>query len=374
MLELGFGQGEDIVMNSRYQTVATVTGGNGLHADLHEFQIEPHGVAYITAFNPIRCNLAKLGGAPGGAIIDTAIQEIDIKTGLVRWEWHSLDHVRASESETPAPKRTMPWDWFHLNSIDREPNGDLLISARNTWATYQLQAGTGEILWRLGGTNSSFKMEHGTETAWQHDARVLPNGEITLFDDGSSPPIHQQSRAIRVALDYATHTATLSVAYTHASPLLTSSQGNMQTLADGNSVVGYGGVPQISEYSPAGALLLDAHLAYDMASYRSYRYPWSATPTYPPSVLAGLNSSSEETIVHASWNGATTVSSWQVLAGKSAHALARAGAMPATGFESSLILPTKFAYVSVQALNSAGHVLASSAAVKVESYAASQAH
>ena len=170
---------------------------------------------------------------------------------------------------------------------------------------------------------------------------MLPNGEVTLFDDGSSPPIHHQSRAIRIALDFATHTATLSVAYTHASPLLAASQGNMQTLADGNSVVGYGGVPQISEYSPGGTLLLDAHLPYDMAFYRSYRYPWSATPSDPPSVLANLNSSSEQTIVHASWNGATTVASWRVLAGKSAHALAVASVMPASGFESSLILPTK---------------------------------
>jgi len=373
VLELGFGQGEDVVMNSRYQVLATLKGGNGLRADLHEFQIAPHDVAYATAFNPIRCNLAKLSGSPDGAIIDTAIQEVDMKTGLVRWEWHSLDHVGASESETPAPNTTTPWDWFHLNSIDPQSNGDLLISARNTWAAYQLQAGTGEILWRLGGTNSSFKMGHGTETAWQHDARLLPNGEITLFDDGSSPPIHHQSRAIRIALDFATRTATLSAAYTHASPLLTASQGNVQTLAEGNSVVGYGGVPQVSEYSPGGTLLLDAHLPYDMVSYRSYRYPWSATPSYPPTVLANLNSSSEQTIVHASWNGATTVASWRVLAGKSAHALAAAATMPASSFESSLILPTKVAYVSVQALDAAGRVLGSSAAVKVTSYSASQA-
>ena len=161
VLALGFGQGEDLVMNSGYQTVARVKGGNGLRADLHEFQLAPDGVAYITAYNPIRCNLASAGGPAGGTIVDTAIQEVDIKTGLVRWEWHSLDHVAVSESETSAPKST-PWDWFHLNSIDPEPDGDIFISARNTWAGYQLAGVTGRILWRLGGSKSSFKMGPGT--------------------------------------------------------------------------------------------------------------------------------------------------------------------------------------------------------------------
>ena len=180
VLELGFGQGEDVVMNSQYRTVETVRAGNGLKADLHDFQIAPDDVAYITAYNPIRCNLSPVQGSRAGAIIDTAIQEIDMRTGLVRWEWHSLEHIGASESETPAPTDTTPWDWFHLNSIDPEPDGDLLISARNTWAAYQLQAGTGSVIWRLGGTRSSFRMGPGTETAWQHDARMLPDGEVTV--------------------------------------------------------------------------------------------------------------------------------------------------------------------------------------------------
>jgi hypothetical protein len=108
VLSLGFGQGEDVVTNSHYRTVARVAGGNGLKADLHEFRIAPHDVAYITAYNPIRCDLRSVGGARGGAIVDTAIEQIDIKTGLVRWEWHSLDHVGAAESEVEAPTGPTP--------------------------------------------------------------------------------------------------------------------------------------------------------------------------------------------------------------------------------------------------------------------------
>jgi Arylsulfotransferase (ASST) len=374
VLSLGFGQGEDVVMNSHYQTIARIAGGNGLRADLHDFQIAPHDIAYITAFNPIRCDLKVAQGARDGTITDTAIQEIDMKTGLVRWEWHSLDHVGASESEVQAPTDSSPWDYFHINSIDPEPDGNLFISARSTWAGYQLEGGTGKILWRLGGSRSSFKMGPGTRTAWQHDGRVLPDGEVTFFDDGSNPPIHQQSRAVRIALDFKTHEARLISAYTHPStPLLAASQGNMQTLTDGNTLVGYGGVPAISEYAGGGSLLFDAHLPFDMSFYRAFRFPWSARPLSPPAILASLNNTGEETIVHASWNGATEVSSWRVLTGKRPGSLAVRTTVPASGFESSTILPREYAYVAVQALDSAGLPLGISKTTRVISYAASLA-
>ncbi len=372
VLALGFGEGEDVVMDSNYRTVARIAGGNGLKADLHDFQIAPHDVAYITAYNPVRCDLTPVKGARNGAIVDTAIQELDMKTGLVRWEWHSLDHVGASESEVETPTGAAPWDYFHLNSIDPEPDGDLLISARSTWAGYQLEGGTGIVIWRLGGNKSSFKMGPGTKMAWQHDGRVLSDGEVTFFDDGSNPPIHRQSRALRIALDLKTHEARLLSAYTHPNPpVLAPSQGNMQTLADGSTVVGYGGVPAISQYAPDGSLLFDAHQPFDMSFYRAFRFPWSGRPLSPPAVLASLNDTGEETIVHASWNGATDVSSWRVLAGKSPGSLEAQTTIEAGGFESSTTLPAKYAYVAVQALDSAAHALGTSKTAQVVSYAAS---
>jgi hypothetical protein len=377
VLSLGFGQGEDLVMNSSYRTIARVAGGNGLQADLHDFRIAPHGVAYITAYNPIRCDLTPLKGVADGVIDDTAIQEIDMRTGLVRWEWHSLDHIPVSETETETPHTATPWDWFHLNSIDVEgagtnASGDLFISARSTWAGYQLEGGSGTVLWRLGGLASSFKMGPGTQTAWQHDGRVLADGQVTFFDDGANPPIHRQSRALRIALDFKTHQARLVFAYTHPDPpLLAPSQGNAQTLADGSTVVGYGGVPAISEYAPGGALVFDAHQPYDMTFYRAFRYPWSGRPATPPAVLASMNDTGEETIVHASWNGATGVASWRVLAGEHPAALTPQTTIPASGFESSTTLPKKYDYVAVQALDASGRVLGTSRTVAAIGFYAS---
>ena len=205
-----------------------------------------------------------------------------MKTGLVRWEWHSLDHVAASESETPAPKKPTPWDWFHINSIDVQPDGNVFISARSTWAGYQLEGGSGNILWRLGGLKSSFKMGPGTETAWQHDGRILSRRRSHLLRrrlEPADPP------AVAWPADRARLQDPRSApdsGYTHPDPpLLAPSQGNMQTLADGNAVVGYGGVPAISEFAPGGTLLFDAHLPYDMSFYRAFRFPWSGRPCKP---------------------------------------------------------------------------------------------
>ena len=336
VLSLGFGQGEDLVLDSHYQTVARVRAGNGLKADLHESQLAPAKLA-VSLF----IEQPAAGGVRGGAIVDTAIQEIDIRTGRVRWEWHSLDHVAASESQVETPHDSVPWDYFHLNSIDREPGGDLLIDARSTWAAYQLQGGSGKILWRLGGSKSSFKMGPGTKMAWQHDGRLLADGKLTFFDDGANPPIHSQSRGLRMMLDFKTHTARLLSSYTHANPpLLATSQGNMQTLPSGNSLVGYGGIPAISEFAPDGSLLFDAHLPFDMAFYRAYRYPWSGRPLSPPAVAASFNNTGEQTIVHASWNGATGVAAWRIWrASRGRRARARRSA--SDGFETSVTLPPK---------------------------------
>jgi Arylsulfotransferase (ASST) len=370
VLVLGFGQGEDVVTDSGYRTVARVAGGNGLKADLHDFRILPGNIAYITAYNPIRCDLSSVNGSRGGAIVDTAIEQIDMRTGLVRWEWHSLDHVGADESEVEAPSGPTPWDYFHINSIDPEPDGNVLISARSTWAGYQLQGGSGKVLWRLGGNKSSFKMGPGTKVAWQHDGRMLPSGEVTFFDDGANPPIHKQSRAVRIKLDLKAHTAQLVSAYTHSDPpLLAASQGNAQTLSDGSTLVGYGGVPAISEFAKDGSLLFDAHQPLDMSFYRAFRFPWSGRPLTPPAVLASLNDTAEETIVHASWNGATDVAAWRLLAGEQPGSLTAQTQIRDDGFESSTTLPKAYGYVAAQALDSAGHVLGTSKTVAVISYA-----
>jgi Arylsulfotransferase (ASST) len=367
VLALGFGEGEDIVMDRNYQKVATIRAGNGYQADLHDFQLASNEIAYIPVYNLMRCDLAPVGGARNGAIVDTAVQAVDVKTGLVRSEWHSLDHVGVSESHAPVPKDATPWDWFHLNSIDREPSGNLLISARSTWASYQLEGGSGKILWRLGGTRSSFAMGPGAEPAWQHDARLQSDGTITLFDDGSNPRVHYQSRGVRLAIDPARHSARLVHSYPHpGGPLVSDSQGNMQTLARESVLIGWGSIPSLTELAKDGSMLLDAHMPPGSSSYRAFRFPWTGHPLWLPGVSARVLAAGDSTAVFASWNGATDVASWRVLAGPSPGELTAKAAMPDSGFESSITFPEAYSYVAVQALGASGELLATSQTVKVQ--------
>jgi hypothetical protein len=367
VLSMGFGQGEDVVADHSYRIVATVRAGNGEMADLHDFQIEPHRVAYITVFNLMRCDLSAVGGKRDGALVDGAAQEIDMATGLVRWEWHSIDHVDVRESHQPQPVNANPWDWFHINSLDPESDGKLLVSARSTWAVYELDGSSGQVKWQLGGRSSSFAMGSGTQTAWQHDARMQPDGTVTIFDNGSNPRVHFQSRAVRVRLDYQRHTASLVRSYVHpGSPVLADSQGNAQTLADGALVIGWGSVPALSEVSPGGSLVLDAHLPPGTASYRAFRFAWSGQPQSAPAVSARLLPTGDSTAVFASWNGASGVRSWRVLVGRDPASMSVRATMPDSGFESSVTYPSPDPYVAVQAIGAAGEVLASSPVVRVQ--------
>jgi len=360
----------DVIANSAYHTIAVVRAGNGYQPDLHEFQITPQDTALITVYDAIDCDLQSVGGPRDGALADTLMQEIDLKTGLVMYEWHSLDHVPLANSySSPAStSRANPFDYFHINSIDVERDGDFLIGSRNTWAAYDVNAKTGRVRWQLGGKRSSFAMGPGTATAWQHDAVQLPEGQITFFDNGASPQVQPQSRAIEVALDLHDMTATLVRSYAHENPLVADSQGNLQVTPQGDWVVGWGQAGYLSELSPSGRLLFDAHLPPDWESYRAFVAPWNGHPTRPPAIAAAPGAGAHAgATVYASWNGATEVASWRVLAGSSPGALRPAAAGPRSGFETALAVPGlgAGAYVAVQALNAAGAVIGSSRTIAV---------
>lgn len=361
----GFGEGEDVVANGSYETVLRLTAGNGLYADLHDFRIDPgEDTALLTAFDPIHCDIAAVGGPADGAVTDSLFQEIDLRTHLVRREWHPLDHVSLSHSVEPASGVTIQWpyDYFHLNSVQRRANGSFLLSSRDTSAMYILDGHSGQVIEQIGGPHGDTRLGPGAETAFQHDAEEQPGGLITVFDNGGSPFTHPQSRGLVLSLNTAARSETLVRQYTHSKPLTAGSQGNVQTLPNGNVLIGWGPEPYISEYTASGQLVWDAILAGRTNSYRAYRYPWTGTPTGAPSVAAGAGAGGT-TNVYASWNGATAVASWRVLAGASASALAPVASGAFAGFETTIPVAGQPPYVAVQALDANGDVLGTSAAV-----------
>jgi hypothetical protein len=362
ILRLGFGQGEDVLYDSSYELLARIRAGNGYRADLHELRLTPEGTAWIDVFDPIEMNLAGVHGSTHGVLTDSVVQEVDVKTGLVMWEWHTLGHIPLSESKNPVP-RDYPWDYAHLNSADPGPAGDVLVSVRNTWTVYDIDLRGGGVRWRLGGSHSSFKPGTGTHFYWQHDAEFQPGGLISLFDNASDPPKEKRSRGLLLAADPAAHTVKLVKQLANpAKTLLAESQGNALSLPGGNWLLGYGRLPNFTEFDGSGHVLLDGTLGKQVQDFNTFLSPWSGAPKTTPSVVAKA-ASSGRLAVSVSWNGATDVASWRVLAGASPGALAPVASAAKQGFETTIAAPAG-AYVAVQALDGAGAVLAVSATVK----------
>ncbi len=360
----GFGLGNDVIEDDSYTKIAAVRAGNGLQADLHDFQLTPRGTAVITAYQTVMCNISGVGGPAEGAVVNGVVQEIDVRTGLVRMQWTSLDHVGLAESYEPVRRFDVlayPYDYFHVNSIDALPEGGLLVSSRNTWAFYDIEPRTGRIAWRAGGKHSTFAEASGTRTAFQHDPRLLPNGTISVFDNGASPTIHPQSRGVVLSLNGQTRTTTLVQQLVHTPPLVAKSQGNMQALANGDWLLDFGQIADVSEFSPQGSLLFDAHLPANVESYRAFRFAWEGHPAHGPSFVYAAGA--QGGTVYASWNGATQVASWRVLAGGSPTTLAPVAQVARTGFETAIALPAGVSGpdAQVQALDASGNPLGASA-------------
>ncbi|MFE9558329.1 arylsulfotransferase family protein [Streptomyces sp. NPDC006703] len=289
----GLATGTDVVYNERHQKIAEVKAGNGYTADGHEFLITPHGTALILAYKPATADLTSLGGSAHQKVIDGVAQEIDIRTGQVLFQWSAADHVPYAQSEQPLPPSpNSPWDWFHINAVKLDTDNNLLIDARNTWTAYKVDHRAGKVLWQLGGKASTFKEQTvpgqylntaGRIFSWQHDPEPLGRGLYRWFDNESAGAANTGtgaveelpfSRVVTVRLDEHTHTATLVSSINQPDYLSASSQGNAQLLRGGNTFVGWGSLPYVSEFSPSGKPLFEAQFPTGVNTYRAYRSAW----------------------------------------------------------------------------------------------------
>jgi Arylsulfotransferase (ASST) len=333
-----------VIADDHYRVIATLGARNHLTGDIHEFLLTPQDTALFTVYHKLPYDLSKLGGPKDGEIWEAVVQEVDVATRKLLFEWHSIDHVAVDESLEHVPDK-IPYDYFHINSVEPDGPDKLLISGRHVGAIYELRKSDGAVLWRLGGTKSDFRMGTGAHFAWQHDARRLPDGTISLFDNHAEHPGEaKESRGLVLDVNEHTHSANVVRAYLHPKPLLSTSQGNAQLLPNGDMLVGWGANPYATEFSPDGRVLFDVTFGSGKVdSYRAYRDVWIGHPDDKPrAVVKGGR-------VYVSWNGATEVAKWRVVGGPT---------FAKTGFESSA--PVTATHVVVQALDASGNVLGSS--------------
>ena len=360
----GYG-GTFVIADASYTEIARVRAGNGFKADLHEILITSRNTALISIYNEIHIDLSRVGGAVDGRLVEGIIQELDIPSGRVLFEWHSLDHVALEESSELGLTPAGNVDYFHLNSIGVDTDGHLLVSARHTSAVYKVHRRTGEVIWRLGGTRSDFALGPGAAFGWQHDVRRHSDGTLTLFDNAASLPTQRgiASRPLRLRLDLSTKTASLARDYPPPDVRTSWAMGNAQQVADGGLFVGWGTFPGFSEIGPDGALRFDARFVGTSVTYRARREAWVGRPTTRPTIATGSGAGGT-TLVYASWNGATEVARWQVRAGSSATDLRPLRTVTRRGFETSITLRSKPRFVAVAALDRQGELLGFSRPVR----------
>jgi Arylsulfotransferase (ASST)/Major Facilitator Superfamily len=357
--------GEYVVVNQHYQTIATLRGTDGWVLTLHSLVIDGDD-AWVTANKNIPMNLTGYGGAKDGAIVDSAVQEYSLRTGRLIESWNALDHVPLADSYSIPPTNGFPWDAYHVNSISLAGRGKLLVSMRNTWAAYLINTGTGKIEWTLGGKHSSFRVSPAASFEWQHDVTLQSSSEVTLFDDdccqitgaGTYLAPAGPSRAVVLRLNTSTRTAALAAQY-QLGGAAAAYMGSAELLPDHNVFVGWGALPYFSEYSRSGQLLLDAVLPAPDLSYRATHIQrWVGLPLYPPSGAA--RRANGRTTVYASWNGATRVRSWRVLAGTGAGHLSAVAVRARSGFQTAIAVKAGYTVFRVEALSAAGRVIGTS--------------
>lgn len=361
----GWGYGEAVIAGQDYTEIARFDMGNGYSSDAHEFQLTEEGTALLVGYEPVWMDMSAWGGSSRAQVVDCVVQEVDVESGTVLLEWHSIGQVALAESYEEFTGDGQ-YDFLHLNAITVDDDGSLLISARHTCAGYFLDRDTGSTQRRLGGRRSDYAMPDEAFFILQHYIRRQADGRISIFDNGGDveDATREWTRGLYLELDEDAMTATVSGEIVHPEKVFAETQGAFQTLSDGGAFLGWGQLPRFSRFDADGNLLFDAQIspALNCTSYRTVHYSWTGRPATDPSAVAStatdLVADDSGSAVLASWNGATEVATWRVLdpdTGKQLAAAAR------TGFETALRVPgiglQQLSGLRVQALDSSGTVL-----------------
>ncbi|RAL10162.1 arylsulfotransferase family protein [Aspergillus homomorphus CBS 101889] len=341
-------------LDSTYTQRYVITPVGSYGGDLHEFHITPQGTALVTIYDPVLADLTSVGGPELGWIYDGLFQEIDIATGELIFEWRASKHYPINSTYESLGKsgmaRSSAFDYYHINSVDKDEDGNYIVSARHTHTISCIDKSSGVVLWTLGGKLNEFRdLSNGEATnfAWQHDARWHPNSTLTLFNNAahSTRDPDEESHGMMIHLDLDAREATLQAAYHHPQQMKAVSQGNLQMLGDdGRVLVGWGHNAAFTEFSSDGEMLCNVHFGASaffgfgrVVSYRAFKSDWVGRPqTAPDADVVGDR-------VYVSWNGATEVAAWQLetwLSGELENAAFKVVTqVEKSGFETELEIP-----------------------------------
>ncbi len=371
----GFSQvGQFEILNNKYNPIKRFTTGNGYRPDIHEVRLTNRNTALVLAYRGVLWDMTSVGGPEDGKVMDNVVQEIDIQTGAVLFEWHALGNISLRSAEKQIPEDGSVWDYFHVNAAS--PDGDsILVSGRSQSTLYRIDRKTARVKWRLRGDgikawSNNFQMGPGTSFGYEHDVVRLPNGDISLCDNGDAngygATVNDVSSGLvlRLSTVDGVRRATLVSRFLHPAGETAISQCGMQRQPNGNYVVGWGADKQFTEYTPEGEVVFDATFDTSaVSSYRAYKAQWAGFPQNRPAIFSEANG--EGATVWASWNGSTQVTEWKVLTGDSAETLREVATADWADLETRIVVADVDQKVRVVAYDRNGQKLRESALVDV---------
>ena len=318
-------------LDETYSIVGSYEAGNGYTTDLHDLQLLSNEHALLMIYDYQTVDMSELvpGGDPEATVVGCILQELD-SDGNVVFQWRSWDHISILDSNQDLTDSFIRY--IHCNSIEQDHDGHLLMSSRHLNEVTKINRQTGAIIWRLGGPQNQFTFTNDPGFFYQHDARRLPNGNLTIYDNRTDQT-PEYSRAVEYALDETNMTATRVWEFRNSPDTYAPAMGNHQRLPNGNSLVGWGwsSVPILTEAAPDGTKVFELSAEPTNGSYRAFRFPWEGHPEWPPRLAATKNGST--ITLHFSWNGATEVSAYRVYGGRASERMTQLGIVSKDGFE-----------------------------------------
>lgn len=373
------------ILNNKYQRIANFTPGNGYDAQLHEIALTERNTALVKANRTVEWDLTPVGGPENGKLLDNIVQEIDIASGAVIFEWHAIGSVGLKSTETTPPADGSAFDYAHVNAITADGDS-ILVSARRNSSILRINRSTAKVRWRLRGdglkpSTNDFDVPEDARFGYQHDIQRLQNGDISVFDNGSHPGpprfnalpvVRDQSSALvlRLSGKGQDRRASLVKRYDHPDKIVALTQGSARILANGNEFVGWGQVPRMTEFAPNGNVTWDATFGnggFPLAqhSYRAFKAPWKGFPQASPAIASEAELGGDGATVYASWNGATNISRWSVYTGSAGDTLVKAASSEWDGLETVIPVPSVGDKIRVVAYAADGKKLGQSRLIKV---------
>lgn len=392
--DYGHGHGHWTFLDDNYEQVGVLRAGNHKISDKHELHIINEETALLQVYQPVPHDLSPFGAKKNQQwVVDSIFQELDIETGEVLFEWSSLEHVSPEDSVLPVNpghagsgfNSSDAWDYFHINSVDKDDEGNYVISGRNVASLYKIDGKTGEIIWKLGGlpeiTSSDFEYQNWN-FSFQHHARFLPRDGhkeiISFFDnsaqgtednDGGEVHYNTHSSGKIIELDSKTKKATLLYQANPPDNLLAKSQGSTQVLENGNVLVNWGSEGAVTEFNDKGEAIFHAYLdsgkLFDkLENYRAFKYSWTGKPNEKIAVVTEINDDGKS-VVYVSWNGDTETRAWEFYSIENGKRKL-VGEKKRTGFETSIELEGVFEKIVAVSIDSNGKTLGTSDISKVQ--------